>query len=49
MLDTDRSGKLGFEEFKVLWDNVRNWKVSTYVITILLFYVSLLEDGIRFV
>lgn len=27
MLDADRSGKLGFEEFKILWENIRNWKV----------------------
>lgn len=28
MLDFDRSGKLGFEEFKELWKSIRNWKVS---------------------
>lgn len=27
MLDVDRSGKLGFEEFKSLWMDIRNWKV----------------------
>ncbi|XP_046626932.1 calpain-A-like isoform X6 [Neodiprion virginianus] len=26
MLDTDRSGKLGFEEFKSLWNDIRNWR-----------------------
>lgn len=28
MMDADRSGKLGFEEFKELWADVRNWKVT---------------------
>ena len=27
MMDVDRSGKLGFEEFKALWTNVRHWEV----------------------
>ncbi|XP_016839302.1 calpain-B isoform X3 [Nasonia vitripennis] len=26
MLDTDHSGKLGFEEFKALWNDIRNWR-----------------------
>ncbi|XP_046400174.1 calpain-A-like isoform X4 [Ischnura elegans] len=26
MMDVDRSGKLGFEEFKALWIDIRNWK-----------------------
>ncbi|KAK9710645.1 EF-hand domain pair [Popillia japonica] len=26
MLDADRSGKLGFEEFKSLWSDLRDWK-----------------------
>lgn len=26
MMDVDRSGKLGFEEFKNLWINVKHWK-----------------------
>ncbi|KRT83112.1 HLH domain-containing protein [Oryctes borbonicus] len=26
MLDADRSGKLGFEEFKSLWSDIRDWK-----------------------
>ena len=28
MLDKDHSGKLGFEEFKELWSDIRNWRVS---------------------
>lgn len=27
MLDTDHSGKLGFEEFKTLWNDIRKWRV----------------------
>ncbi|KAK9299935.1 hypothetical protein QLX08_007169 [Tetragonisca angustula] len=26
MLDTDHSGKLGFEEFKTLWNDIRKWR-----------------------
>ncbi|KAK0096665.1 hypothetical protein PV326_004775 [Microctonus aethiopoides] len=26
MLDVDHSGKLGFEEFKCLWNDIRNWR-----------------------
>ncbi|XP_066260252.1 calpain-A-like isoform X3 [Euwallacea similis] len=26
MMDTDRSGKLGYDEFKSLWVSLRNWK-----------------------
>ncbi|XP_043472787.1 calpain-A-like isoform X2 [Leptopilina heterotoma] len=26
MLDVDHSGKLGFEEFKSLWNDIRNWR-----------------------
>lgn len=26
MMDVDRSGKLGFEEFKTLWIDIRHWK-----------------------
>ncbi|XP_058806411.1 calpain-B-like isoform X3 [Phymastichus coffea] len=26
MLDTDHSGKLGFEEFKALWNDIRSWR-----------------------
>ncbi|XP_063232270.1 calpain-B-like isoform X8 [Bacillus rossius redtenbacheri] len=26
MMDVDRSGKLGFEEFKSLWVDIRNWR-----------------------
>jgi len=29
MLDADHSGKLGFEEFKTLWNDIRKWRVST--------------------
>ena len=28
MLDVDRSGKLGAEEFKILWLDIQTWKVS---------------------
>lgn len=28
MMDVDRSGKLGFEEFKTLWIDIRHWKVK---------------------
>lgn len=28
MMDWDRSGKLGFEEFKRLWIDIRQWKVK---------------------
>lgn len=28
MLDADHSGKLGFEEFKTLWNDIRKWRVS---------------------
>jgi hypothetical protein len=28
MMDVDRSGKLGLEEFKLLWLDVRNWRVN---------------------
>lgn len=28
MMDADRSGKLGYEEFKELWVDIRNWKVQ---------------------
>lgn len=30
MLDHDRSGKLGYEEFKSLWTTLRNWKVRQF-------------------
>jgi calpain len=28
MTDIDRSGKLGYEEFKKLWNNMRLWKAA---------------------
>ena len=28
MMDVDRSGKLGFEEFRTLWIDIRHWKVK---------------------
>lgn len=28
MMDVDRSGKLGFDEFKKLWNDVRAWQVK---------------------
>lgn len=28
MLDVDHSGKLGFEEFKTLWNDIRKWRVG---------------------
>lgn len=28
MLDRDRSGKMGFNEFKELWTALNQWKVS---------------------
>lgn len=31
MMDWDRSGKLGFEEFKRLWIDIRQWKVITLI------------------
>lgn len=27
MMDADHSGKLGYEEFKVLWTDIRRWRV----------------------
>lgn len=30
MMDADRSGKLGFEEFQVLWQNVKDWRDVFY-------------------
>lgn len=27
MLDNDHSGKLGFDEFKTLWTDIKNWRV----------------------
>jgi hypothetical protein len=36
MMDVDRSGKLGLEEFKILWTDVRNWRVSFFSICVVL-------------
>jgi hypothetical protein len=30
MLDSDHSGKLGFEEFKKLWSDIQTWKVRLF-------------------
>jgi len=30
MMDSDRSGKLGYEEFKILWLDVCNWRVRKH-------------------
>lgn len=35
MMDVDRSGKLGFEEFKALWVDIRHWKVKLLTVHIL--------------
>lgn len=34
MMDWDRSGKLGFEEFKKLWMDIRQWKVINHNISL---------------
>lgn len=43
MMDSDKSGKLGFTEFRELWVDIRNWKVylSTVYLEIILFYLFL--------
>jgi len=41
MMDWDRSGKLGFEEFKSLWIDIRHWKViANNKYKLLIFYVK---------
>jgi len=37
MMDIDRSGKLGLDEFIALWKSIRTWKV-------IYFYLSTLEN-----
>lgn len=32
MMDADRSGKLGYEEFKSLWLDVCNWRVCEFLL-----------------
>lgn len=31
MLDVDHSGKLGFEEFRTLWNDIRKWRVRQFI------------------
>lgn len=35
MLDVDHSGKLGFEEFKALWNDIKNWRVMEIIFDLL--------------
>jgi len=39
MMDWDRSGKLGFEEFKSLWIDIRQWKVITLQLIVVKIFV----------
>lgn len=45
MMDVDRSGKLGYGEFKELWIDIRNWKVIILLNQISLFYNSIILVG----
>jgi len=42
MLDADHSGKLGFEEFKTLWNDIRKWKVSAKSFNLIFYLVRYL-------
>lgn len=42
MMDIDRSGKLGFDEFKQLWVDLKNWRVRIQIPPIL---VTNLDNG----
>jgi len=37
MLDSDHSGKLGYEEFKLLWRDIQTWKVLGFLIVFNIF------------
>jgi hypothetical protein len=41
MLDSDHSGKLGYEEFKILWRDIQTWKVLLEFLMVILFLLFL--------